>query len=440
MMKRIMKQMVVWALILILVGSLAGCGGSEKKPEGVLETFLSKAAGDWYCCGNLEDRKLTINADGTFVIDYDSETTDEGNIDYDEDMELLSFDGQEQGYVCELLDDDTLEFWGWHYYRAEQSIEFGRIYGDWYLDGDTDLDYYAFEDGKWMLMGATDNGHETAGQGYVEYRGTKEYPLQLFENYSDSGEPVVAFRIEGEDELIMEDGGTSYMRIDADDDGSDDEEIDETDETDESDETDEEIDGNNWVIADVEESASGLKFQYPYFANGDVTGGRLFLGEEGGFLTINPASEESYGQYSEDLDAGTVTFTLDDSGESFTAFVEDNGAVLRSEEGDLLICVAAQFLPDKNGEYPDAYYNHPIPPNSYYYQNGDHDSGSLFFYDILGVATTSPDGDVMGAYYSINGDVLQIGWVDVFDGFSLTIEDGGKTLVAENGERFILDE
>ena len=46
----------------------------------------------------------------------------------------------------------------------------------------------------------------------------------------------------------------------------------------------------------------------------------------------------------------------------------------------------------------------------------------------------------MGAYYSINGDVLQIGWVDVFDGFSLTIEDGGKTLVAENGERFILDE
>ena len=54
MMKRIMKQMVVWALILILVGSLAGCGGSEKKPEGVLETFLSKAAGDWYCCGNLK--------------------------------------------------------------------------------------------------------------------------------------------------------------------------------------------------------------------------------------------------------------------------------------------------------------------------------------------------------------------------------------------------
>ena len=160
----------------------------------------------------------------------------------------------------------------------------------------------------------------------------------------------------------MEDGGTSYMRIDADDDGSDDEEIDETDETDESDETDEEIDGNNWVIADVEESASGLKFQYPYFANGDVTGGRLFLGEEGGFLTINPASEESYGQYSEDLDAGTVTFTLDDSGESFTAFVEDNGAVLRSEEGDLLICVAAQFLPDKNGEYPDAYYNHRSLP------------------------------------------------------------------------------
>ena len=34
----------------------------------------------------------------------------------------------------------------------EQSIEFGRIYGDWCLDGDTDLDYYAFEDGKWMLM------------------------------------------------------------------------------------------------------------------------------------------------------------------------------------------------------------------------------------------------------------------------------------------------
>ena len=82
-------------------------------------------------------------------------------------------------------------------------------------------------------------------------------------------------------------------------------------------------------------------------------------------------------RYSEDLDAGTITFTLDDTGESFTAFVEDNGAVLRSEEGDLLICVAAQFLPDKNGKYPDAYYNHPIPPNSYYYQNGDHDSGSL---------------------------------------------------------------
>ncbi len=438
-MNNTMKQILVWTLIFILVGSLAACGSSEEKPEGVLETFLSKVEGDWYFCGNLEDRKLTINADGTFIVDYDSQTTDEGTISYNEDNEMFEFEGQEQGYGCVLLDDDTLEFWGWHYYRAEQSIEFGRFYGDWYLDGDTDLDYYAFEDGKWMLMAAQSSGHGTAGQGYVEYRGDDEYQLQLFENNVDDNEPVVAFSIEGADELVMKDGGASYMRVDADDDWSSD---DETDEDDDADETpDDEIDGNNWVIADVSESELGIKFQYPYFFNGDVTSGRLFLNEEGAFAAAASDSNINYGTYSEDLDAGTLTFTFDDTDDTFVVFVEDNGAVLKSEEGEILICVAAQFLPDKNGEYPDAYYNHPIPPNSYYYLNGDPNAHSLFFYDISALSLkSSGDDEEKIAYYSINGDVMKIGEMESFDGFELTIEDGGKTLVAESGERFLLNE
>ena len=146
-MKRTMKQLFALALALLLVGSLFACGGSdekpadetEKEPDGKLETFLSDAKGDWYAYGNLNDQKITINEDGTFIADYDATTTNEGTISYDEDSERFMFEGQEQSSYGDLLEDDILRCWGCRYYRAEQSIAFGQFNGNWYLDGDTNM-------------------------------------------------------------------------------------------------------------------------------------------------------------------------------------------------------------------------------------------------------------------------------------------------------------
>ncbi|MGI6579964.1 MAG: hypothetical protein ACOX3H_06980 [Saccharofermentanales bacterium] len=462
-MKRNLKLILVLTLIFVLVGTFTACGKSEEKTEvnkeekseeksegkteekteektegkaeGNLETFLSEAEGDWYAYGNLDDLKLTINTDGSFTADYDDQTTDEGTISYDEDNEKFAFEGREQGYYGEFLEEDILLFWGNRYYRADQSIEFGQYNGSWYLDGDLDSDYYELEDGKWMFMAKQSSGHATDGQGHMEYRGGDEYQLHLYE-YVDDDEPIVAFNINGENELIMKENGASYERIDTGDDSSSDFDIDvflSDDETDEEDES-------GWVIEEVSESESGIKYEYPYFADGDVAGGRLYLNEDGTCLITSSESDVRGGTYSEDKDAGTIEITVD-GGDTVVLSVEDDGASLESEQGERLICVAAQYLPDKNGEYPDAYYDHPITPGSTYYLNGDHDDYSLFFFDISSVTLKySADDEELFAYYSIDDDVMKISEMDSFDGFELTIGDDGKTLVTEDGERFLLDE
>ncbi len=441
-MKRTMKQLFALALALLLVGSLFACGGSdekpadetEKKPDGKLETFLSDAKGDWYAYGNLNDQKITINEDGTFIADYDATTTNEGTISYDEDSERFMFEGQEQSSYGDLLEDGILRCWGARYYRAEQSIEFGQFNGNWYLDGDTNYDYYTFTDGKWMLMAAQPGGHATGGQGHVEYRDGDEYQLCLFE-YVEDDEPIAAFRIEGEDELIMEADSASYVRLDAGDDDPDDDNDDDYDNDD-----DDTQDKKLWEIDDVEESELGIKYQYPYFVEGDVAEGRLYINDDGTFVVTTSGADPKSGTFTEDLDAETITFTFDDTGDTFEFSVEDDGAVLESDEG-LMICVVAKYLPDEDGEYPDAYYEHPITPFSYYYLNGDPDGYSLFFFDFSAVTVKySVDDEELIAYYSIDGDTMKISEMESFDGFVLTIEDDGKTLVSEDGQRFLLNE
>ena len=267
----------------------------------------------------------------------------------------------------------------------------------------------------------------------MEYRDGDEYQLCLFE-YVEDDEPIAAFRIEGEDELIMEADSASYVRLDA---------------------------GmmilmtimmmitimtmmirriRNYGKLMMWKNRIRIKYQYPYFVEGDVAEGRLYINDDGTFVADDFGADPKSGTFTEDLDAETITFTFDDTGDTFEFSVEDDGAVLESDEG-LMICVVAKYLPDEDGEYPDAYYEHPITPFSYYYLNGDPDGYSLFFFDFSAVTVKySVDDEELIAYYSIDGDTMKISEMESFDGFVLTIEDDGKTLVSEDGQRFLLNE
>jgi hypothetical protein len=83
--------------------------------------------------------------------------------------------------------------------------------------------------------------------------------------------------------------------------------------------------------------------------------------------------------------------------------------------------------------------NAGITTKSFYYLDGDMSSYSLYFYDEEYVDFDTPEGETFEGTYFIDDNYLVITFTETGIENILQIEDGGATLLDEQGERFYLE-
>ncbi|MDR1559609.1 MAG: hypothetical protein LBS84_07935, partial [Clostridiales bacterium] len=218
-----MKKFITALLAICVIISVTGCSGGS----GDLKSFLAKAEGDWYMRGDSSSEMLRISEDGAWELYEPPESGGErfvgehggaDSIVYDSENKNWSFGGEKYIYSCEMTGDGQMTFKGVTFVTANESRNLSeRFDGKWYLNGDSEQDYYIFEDGRWDFYERIGRGYASTETGYLTYRGgdTKELTV--------TGDRSAVFSVAGDDEIKLKDGGQSYLRlegVDYDDSGS----------------------------------------------------------------------------------------------------------------------------------------------------------------------------------------------------------------------------
>ena len=366
-----MKKIVIYILILCIAVSAAGC--SDK--ANAAGDFSEDNAGTWYCYGNLESDELVIN-DGTW--EYLSAENDEktitakGTFSYDKDMEGFKLEDEMSTttYAVYPVKDGILEFKGYKYLRSENSRSgFDEFEGSWYEDGDREKDYFMFEplDGakngavKWKFFESQDMGNVSADSGDLVWSGLKN---AFIADYGYENFAVLTLEDTGE---LSSDGKTYILLKD--------EDIYEED--------------DSSLQEDI------IKDGY-YYLNGDLKSESLY------FYTIDNTV---------DLDVpgnDTVEGTYSVSGNILTVSVgniqfeyEIQGDMLVDEYGD-------KYLRDSYAEDSELSLSNDLITETWYYVEGDSESGGIYFYTDGNVDIKSPDGDIISSTYSISDSMVRI--------------------------------
>lgn len=218
-----MKKLISVCLALIVMASLAACGGADP-----LKKFLGEAEGNWYLHGDSRSEMLRISADGSYekfaALEDDEDfgtqnLIESGTISYDKEDKIMSFDiKKDEGvthYPCTGISDGVLGHYSGNYYPAEISGDLReKFVGKFYADGDTSKDYYAFENGEWKFF-QTDEpgvGFSTDG-GALEYHGGDRQELYMVEDNMDN-DIFATMAIVSETELKDKASGISYVLVD----------------------------------------------------------------------------------------------------------------------------------------------------------------------------------------------------------------------------------
>lgn len=188
-----MKRILLGVLILSLLIFTAGC--FNKTDE--MEKFLKAKTGSWSRNGNLDDFSLIINDDGTWEYygdrdeDGDIMLTGKGTISYDKEDKCFGFEDEMSNkiYICYPKTQDVIEFNNYRYIREEYSKNgFDDYLGKWYVDGDTDNDYFLFEEAEngsvmWSFFESDGIGHVSVDSGNLVWNGLND--VFIAEDYPD---------------------------------------------------------------------------------------------------------------------------------------------------------------------------------------------------------------------------------------------------------------
>lgn len=314
-----MKKLTSICLALILIMSLAACGGTAP-----LGKFLSEAEGDWYLHGDSREEMLRISADGSYekyaALEDDEEfgtqnLIESGTIFYDKDSKAIKFefpDGEGSMLFTGEMSDGILKTYDGNYYPSNVSGSLQEKFdGHFYANGDTAEDYYWLEDGEWLFnhddedTGISDQSH----QGDLEYNGDRQ-ELYMVEDTMDE-DAFATMDIVSETELKDKDSGVSYLLVDsgiADDD--------------EYYGDDEGSSGEPWDLIQLDEH---------YYLDGDNESVSLYFYADGTVHISAPGEGELDGTYS--VDGDIVTIAADGTDDVLPLTIEDDGSTLVDMDG-----------------------------------------------------------------------------------------------------------
>lgn len=201
-MNRLTRMILSFLLALAFISvTLAGCSSGD---TAKVERFVSNTAGTWHRYGNLQDEKLEIRVDGTWIHQSPDEgqwtPIAKGKIEYDAEYKKYEFvdEMSNRVYMVEPVKNGVLSY-GYGYHRAGVSIDgFAQYDGSWYQNSGNDADYFLFEAGKWKFFQAQGMGHVSVNSGYLEWDGDKN---ELLAYEYPNLEPFAKFTIESTNEL-----------------------------------------------------------------------------------------------------------------------------------------------------------------------------------------------------------------------------------------------
>lgn len=314
-----MKKLISICLALIVMMSLAACGGAGK-----LEGFLSEAEGNWYLHGDSREEMLRINADGSyekFAALEDGEEFDtqnlleSGTISYDKDSKSIKFEFP-SGEGTQLFDgemsDGILKTYNGNWYPAHVSGSLQEKFdGLFYANGDTSEDYYRLSDGRWKFChleedtGISDESHG----GDMDYDGDRQQLYMVEDTWSD--DVFASMDIVSETELKDKDSGVSYLLVEWD-----------TTDDDEYVDDEEESSGEPWDLIQLNEH---------YYLDGDAESVSIYFYVDGTVYISAPGEGELEGIYS--IDGGIVTIAADGTDDVLPLTIEDDGSTLVDMDG-----------------------------------------------------------------------------------------------------------
>jgi hypothetical protein len=298
-----MKRFITALLAICAIISITGCSGGS----GNLNSFLAEAEGDWYMRGDSSSEMLRISEDGAWELYVLPESGGEklvgehGGADslrYDSEHEEWRFEGEKYIYNGKMTGDGQMLFKGVTFVVAEESRNLSeRFDGKWYLNGDSEQDYYIFEGGRWDFYEKIGMGYASTETGYLVYRGgdTKELTV--------TGDRSAVFSVVDDDEIRLKDGGQPYLRLE----GLDDDDSDSS--------------ANAGIVTG--------KF---YFLNGDIDSYSLYFYDEEYVDFDTPEGETHEGTYS--IDGNTMTVIFTETGIVNILEIEDDGTALLDEQGE----------------------------------------------------------------------------------------------------------
>jgi hypothetical protein len=311
-----MKKFTTALLAICAILFITGCSGGS----GDLKSFLAEAEGDWYMYGDSSNEMLRISEDGAWELYMLPESGGEkfvgeqGGADssvYDSENKVWNFGGEKYIYNCEMTGDGQMFFKGATFVAAHESRNLSeRFDGKWYLDGDSEQDYYIFENGTWDFYESIGMGYSSTDTGYLVYRGGDTQELTAVESFV--GDLFAVFSVVAEDEISLKDDGRSYLRLEG---------------------LDSESDEATPDYDDGDSSANaGITTGSFYYLDGDFDSYSLYFYDEIDFDFDTPEGETHEGTYS--IDGNTLTIVFTETGVENTLEIEDDGATLIDDQGE----------------------------------------------------------------------------------------------------------
>jgi hypothetical protein len=413
-----MKKLITAMLALCLLVSLAACSGGSN-----VDSFLKEVSGLWYSNGNSEGEMLRIKEDGSweyYAGGSDNDMTDSGGKDsmsYDETFENWFFDSStEQGttYSVEPEDNETLKFSGVLFVRAEISSGLSEYNGEWYLDGDSEQEFYRFENGDWDLWTArVDGGRTTESNGHLVYKGGENKRLTITDGWGDVN---IECTFNGDNEINAD--GKTYVRLNG-----------LTEDYDMTFDSAEEENAESSETSNLE-----LVYGEYYYLDGDSEAYYFYFYDESAFDFFSSEAGVTYpGVYS--VDGNTITLNYDD-GDTGSLTIEEGGAAVVTDSGDrCTITVADSGEADAEETDTEAVYD----VFGDYYQSIDREIDAYSYLSFYpdGTLTMYYDGDEFDATYEVSGDRLTITNSGNGETIELTVLDEDNLFNGSSGVSFV---